>query len=141
MKTLHIATALTVVNLAILICLVARIQPVKADGPVPVLRGRKLEIIDDQGGVRASIQVVPAGPARNVDNQPVNDGKVYPEAVLFRLIRPDGRPSVKIETSEQGSGLDLSGGSGPGYIVISAKDAETSLTLTDKDGHRQIVKP
>jgi hypothetical protein len=61
--------------------------------------------------------------------------------VLFRLIRPDGRPSVKIETSEQGSTLDLGGGTDPGYIVISAKDAETSLTLTDKDGHRQIVKP
>jgi hypothetical protein len=141
MKILHIATALTVINLAILICLVARTEPVKADGPVPVLRGHKLEIVDDQGGVRASIQAVPAGPARNVDGQPINDGKVYPEAVLFRLIRPDGRPSVKIETSEQGSGLDLSGGSGPGYIVISAKDVETSLTLTDKDGHRQIVKP
>ena len=141
MKTLHIATALTVVNLAILICLVARTQPVKADGPVPVLRGHKLEIVDDQGKVRSSIQVVPAGPARNADGLPVNNGKVYPEAVLFRLIRPDGRPSVKIETSEQGSTLDLGGGTDPGYIVITAKDAETSLTLTDKDGHRKIVKP
>jgi len=141
MKTLHIATALSLVNLAILICLVARIQPVKADGPVPVLRGRKLEIVDDQGKVRASIQVVPAGPARNVEGQPIDNGKVYPESVLFRLIRPDGRPSVKIETSEQGSTLDLGGGSDPGYIVITAKDAETSLTLTDKDGHRKIVKP
>ena len=141
MKTLHIATALTLVNLTILICLVIRIQPVKADEPVPVLRGHKLEIVDDHGKVRASIQVVPAGPARNVEGLPINNGKVYPEAVLFRLIRPDGRPSVKIETSEQGSGLNLSGGSDPGYIVISAKDAETSLTLTDKDGHRQTVKP
>jgi hypothetical protein len=60
---------------------------------------------------------------------------------VFRLIRPDGRPSVKIETSEQGSGLDLSGGSGPGYIVVSAKDADTSLTLTDKEGPKQTMKP
>lgn len=141
MKTQLIATALTVVNLVILICLMTWTQPVKGDGPTPVLRGRKLEIVDDQGKVRASIQVVPAGPARNTQGLPIDKGKVYPAAVLFRLIRPDGRPSVKIETSEQGSGLDLSGGSGPGYIVISAKDSDTSLTLTDKDGHRQTMKP
>jgi hypothetical protein len=141
MKTTHIAAVLTLINLAILACILTRIQPVKADGPTPVLRGRKLEIVDDQGEVRASIQVVPAGPARNMQGLPIDNGKLYPEAVLFRLIRPDGRPSVKIETSEQGSGLDLSGGSGPGYIVISAKDSDTSLTLTDKDGHKQTMKP
>jgi hypothetical protein len=141
MKTQHVATALTVANLVILICLMTRIQPVNADSPSPVLRGHKLEIVDDDGKVRASIQVVPAGPARNAQVLPVNDGKVYPESVLFRLIRSDGRPSVKIETSQQGSGLDLSGGCGPGYIVMSAKDADTSLTLTDKDGHRRVMKP
>jgi hypothetical protein len=69
------------------------------------------------------------------------NGKVYPEAVLFRLIRPDGRPSVKIETSEQGSGLSLGGGTDPSYIVLNAKDAETSLALTNKDGRKQLVKP
>jgi hypothetical protein len=141
MKIQHLAAALSVINLAILVCLLARVQPVKADGPVPVLRGHKLEIVDDHGMVRASIQIVPPGPARDASGGPVHDGHMYPEAVLFRLIRPDGRPSVKIETSEEGSGLDLSGGSGPGYIVISSKDADTSLTLTDKNGRRQVLKP
>jgi len=98
-----------------------------------------LEIVDTHGKVRASLQVIPEGPAiRN--NKPV-PGKIYPEAVLFRLIRPDGRPSVKIETTELGSGLDLGGGIDPAYVVLNADGGETSLTLTNQDGHRQVLKP
>ena len=135
-------TVLTLLNLGILIFLVSnQIRPVQASGPADVLRGRKLEIVDDQGRVRSSIQVVPAGPARKADGSVVNDGKIYPEAVLFRLIRPDGRPSVKIETSQQGSALDLGGGIDPTYIVLSAEGGDPSLALTNKDGRRQLVKP
>ena len=60
---------------------------------------------------------------------------------MFRLIRPDGRPSVKIATTEEGSGLDLSGGIDPTYVVITAEGGETSLTLTNKDGRRQQIRP
>jgi hypothetical protein len=142
MNTQRIAAVLTLVNLGILTFLVTRIQPVEANSGVSVLRGRALEIVDDHGKVRASIQVVPAGPARRTDGSLIETNrKVYPEAVLLRLIRPDGRPSVKIETSEQGSGLDLGGGSDPSYIVLSAKGADTSLTLTDKNGRKQLIKP
>ncbi len=142
MRPGNIPTVLTLTNLGILLLLVTRIQPVQANGAPPVLRGRGLEIVDSQGRVRASIQIVPAGPARRADGSVTEiNGKIYPEAVLLRLIRPDGRPSVKIETSEQGSGLSLSGGSDPGYIVLSAKDADTSLALTDKHGRKQLIKP
>jgi hypothetical protein len=107
-----------------------------------VVRARGLEIVDAQGKLRASINVFPAGPARGPDGRPVDQsGKIYPETVVFRLIRPDGRPSVKIATSEQGSGIDLSGGIDPTYIVINADKGETSLTLTNQDNHRQVIKP
>jgi hypothetical protein len=61
------------------------------------------------------------------DGSVAKDGNVYPETVRFRLIRADGRPSVKITTSEQGSGLTLGGGIDPTYIVLSA-DAEIRLS-------------
>ena len=105
-----------------------------------MLRGGALEIVDTQGKVRASIHVEPAGPAIRADGSVAKDGKVYPETVLFRLIRPDGRPSVKISTSEQGSGLTLAEDD-PAYIVLSADGGETSLSLTNKDGRQQIIKP
>jgi hypothetical protein len=142
MKTQRLPIVLTLVNLGILISLLIQIRPVEANNAAPILRGRGLEIVDGQGKVRASIQVVPAGPARKADGSLLEaNGKIYPEAVLFRLIRPDGRPSVKIETSEQGSGLDLGGGSDPSYIVLKAEGSDTSISLTNKDGRQQVVKP
>jgi hypothetical protein len=142
MKTQRLLVVLTLVNFGILISLLIQIRPVEANNAAPILRGRGLEIVDGQGKVRASIQVVPAGPARKADGSLLEaNGKIYPEAVLFRLIRPDGRPSVKIETSEQGSGLDLGGGSDPSYIVLKAEGADTSISLTNKDGRQQVVKP
>jgi hypothetical protein len=142
MKNQRMLTVLTLFNAGVLIFLVLnQIRPVEASSPTSVLRGSGLEIVDAQGKVRASIQIVPPGPARGGDGSVVKDGKVYPEAVLFRLIRPDGRPSVKIETTEQGSGLDLGGGIDPTYIVLTASGGDASLTLTNKDGRRQLIKP
>ena len=142
MNTQRVSTLLTLINLGILIFLVTQVRPVEANGSVPVLRGRGLEIVDANGKVRASIQIVPAGPARRADGSlSESNGKIYPEAVLLRLIRPDGRPSVKIETSQKGSGLDLGGGTDPSYVVIKANDADTSLTLTSKEGRQQVIKP
>ncbi|HEV2484365.1 MAG TPA: hypothetical protein VGT08_02440 [Terracidiphilus sp.] len=134
--------ALTIVNFGILVFLLLRqVGTVQASSPAPLIRARGLEIVDEQGMVRASIQVVPAGPARKADGSVVQDGKTYPETVLFRLIRPDGRPSVKISTSEQGSGLSLGGGIDPTYIVLSADGGTSSLSLTNKEGRQQLVNP
>jgi hypothetical protein len=65
MKNQRIFAALTLVNLGILIFLLLNyIRPVEASTPATVLRGRGLEIIDAQGKVRASIQLVLACPGR-----------------------------------------------------------------------------
>jgi hypothetical protein len=48
---------------------------------------------------------------------------------------------VKITTSQQGSGIDLGGGMDPAYIVLNADGGETSITLTNKDGKKQLIKP
>jgi len=119
-----------------------QVTKVQADSPEQVLRARALEIVDAQGKLRASLQVIPEGPSRRADGSLVEqNGKVYPEAVVFRLIRPDGRPSVKIATTQQGSAIDLGGGIDPTYLVISADGGDTSLTLTNKDGRSQVIKP
>jgi hypothetical protein len=139
----RVSIALTVLNLGILgFILSQRAGSVFADSPPTVLRGQALEIVDSKGRLRASIQVLPEGPARRADGSLAEQtGKIYPEAVVLRLIRPDGRPSVKIATTQQGSGIDLSGGTDPAYMVLNADGGNTSLTLTNKDGKRQLIEP
>jgi len=143
MKNTHALTALSLLNLGILIFSVSHhTASVQASGSEQVVRGRALEIVDAQGRVRASISINPEGPARKADGSPTEWGdKIFPEAVVFRLIRPDGRPSVKIATTEQGSGLDLGGGIDPTYIVATSEGGEASITVTNKDGRHQVIKP
>ena len=143
MKDQRVVIALTLANLGIMIfMLFHQIRPVEASASAAVLRARGLEIVDEQGRVRASITIQPQGPARAANGKVVaNDDKIYPETVLLRLIRPDGRPTVKIATSQEGSGVSLGGGVDPAYIVLGAQGGDPSLALTDKDGRRQLIKP
>lgn len=136
-------TALTLLNLGLLAFnLSQRAAPVSAETAPAILRGRGLEIVDSAGKLRASISVIPAGSARRTDGSlSEQSGKIYPESVVFRLIRPDGRPSVKIATSQQGSGIDLSGGVDPTYLVLNADGGDTSITLINKDGKPHRLDP
>src|SRR5215467_14460554 len=91
---------LTALNLAVLVLGIAQqLRPAFAQSDVQVLRGRGLEIVDDQGRVRASITVLPAGKSTS--------GDPHSETVLLRLITERGRPTVKIGSSEPGSGLSF----------------------------------
>jgi len=138
MKTPRVAVpqgllnGLTFVNLAILMLLLAHTALPDAHGADPVLRGRALEIVDDQGRVRASIKIQPGGTA---------NGQPYPETVILRLIDPNGRPSVKIASSEQGAGLSLVGEGDSTYVVLKAEEGTTSLKLIDKPGQERLIKP
>src|SRR5262249_12104952 len=118
--------------------LLAQIRSVEAQGTAPVLRGRVLEIVDDQGRLRANIKLQPAD-----ENAKMANGKAYPETVIFRLINRNGQPIVKLGTSEQGSGLALMGESGSTqtYVVLKAEGTESSIKLTNKDGPQKTIKP
>jgi hypothetical protein len=126
---------LTVINLGILLITVTGMRPAVAEGIAPVLRGRSLEIVDDQGRVRASLSVMPAGTAAHGDR--------YPETVLFRLITERGRPSVKIGASEEGAGLGLVGPTGTKdtYVILESKGTASWLKLRNETGAEQVVKP
>jgi hypothetical protein len=132
MKLSRFLVVLTTVNLAILLVTLLQLRP-KIDEVAPVLRGRALQIVDEQGHVRASIPVLPAQAQAN--------GETYPETVLLRLITERGRPSVKISASEEMSGATLVGPSGTSntYTTLQARRTASSLKLKDEDGGETLV--
>jgi hypothetical protein len=136
MKVQRVAIVLTVINLLLFVFALAQFSPTVAQGVAPVLRGRALQIVDDEGRIRASISVLPAGPS-----VPVPDGRTYPETVILRLIDPNGHPTVKLSASVQGSGIFLGGDSDLTYVVLKAEGAESSLNLLSKGGHQRIITP
>jgi len=136
MKNQRALIALTIANLALMLfMLTQQIRPAFAEGPVPVLRGSGLEIVDGRGRVRASITVLPGS------NSP--SGEVYPETVLLRLITERGRPSVKISTSEEASGLTVAGPTNTNdtYVILQSKGEVSSLKLRSENGREQVLKP
>jgi hypothetical protein len=147
MKIQRLLIAATVINLGLTMFLLAQIRRVNAGGvdtrggvaasPAPVLRGSALEIVDDQGRVRASIKIHPADP-----NFKMPDGKTgYPETVMFRLIDPKGRPEVKLGASVEGAGLGLIGETDTTHALLQADGPDALLKLTNKAGKQQLIKP
>jgi hypothetical protein len=65
----------------------------------------------------------------------------YPETVLLRLIDSKGAPNVKIAATEDGAGISLGGESNPTHVQILARGTNTSLTLVNKDGRKQVIQP
>src|SRR4029450_7172872 len=128
MKMQWLLAVLTVVNLGALVVGTALTRPAAAETVAPVLRARSFQLVDDQGRVRASIEVMPASKQR--------DGSTYPETVLMRLITERGRPSVKISASEEASGVSLSGPTGTKdtYVILEAKETASTLRLRNEDG-------
>ena len=143
MKLHRLLVALTVFNLALLVFLLAHIEvrvlgfrffrTVEVNDTGSILRGRALEITDEAGRVRASIRLHPAST--------LPDGTTYPETVLLRLITSQGRPNVKIAATEDGSVLALGGEADPTHASIGARGTAASLTLVNKDGQQQSIKP
>jgi hypothetical protein len=137
MKNQRFAIALTLLNLALLVFLVVQNRKAEAQSVAPVLRGRELELVDDQGRVRASLKVYPADPKVKMP-----DGTTgYPETVMLRLYSSQGRPNVKIATTEDGSAMVLGGESNPTYVQVLSRGANPFVKLVNKDGRQQVIKP
>jgi len=128
--------ALVALNLALLALGVAQqLRPAFAQGELPVLRGRGLEIVDNQGRVRASISVLPPSRAAS--------GEEQSETVLLRLITERGRPTVKLGSSEPTSGLSFAGPTGTkdSYLILQTKGTTSSLKLRNENGREQVLAP
>jgi hypothetical protein len=137
MKTQPLQLILTVLNVALLVAtaLLTLSNSSKAEEVTPMLRGRGLQIVDGQGHVRASIQILPASTQKN--------GEHVAETVLLRLITEKGRPVVKIASSEESAGLALVGPTGTKntYVQLGVKGESSALTLKNEDGREKVVKP
>jgi len=138
MRMQKLAIALTVVNLALLLLLISQLRPTSAQEVSPVLRGRALEIVDDQGRVRASIGILPPAPAGRASG-----GEAIPETVILRLMNTHGRPAVKLATSDQGAGISLTGSfdSHETYVTLGSSGRTSQLKLRNEDGRQQLFKP
>ncbi len=135
MKTQRVLIALTVINFALLVFLLAQ-RPVQANTDSSVLRARGLEILDDKGRVRASIKLHPADVTFRMP-----DGSIgYPESVVLRLIDTNGRPGFKAGASVDGAGISVIG-EGTTYSTLASKGTETSLLMKTSGGREQLIKP
>ena len=114
----RVTIALTLFNVLLLAFGLAQLRPAVAQGVAPVVRARALEIVDEQGRVRAEIKVLPAQPGLKMP-----DGTMgYPETVQLRLISSNNSPHVKLATTEDGSGLVL--GSENGHTQLLSRGAD-----------------
>ena len=133
MKIQKIAVVLTIINLVLMSFLLGQLHPASAkqlNSPNPILRGSGLEIVDSTGKLRASISLQPAATV---------DGKMYPPAVVFRLINPNGSPAVKIAASSDGGGINLSD-EHQGYVQILARVNGSYMKIKNQDVER-LIKP
>jgi hypothetical protein len=131
MTTQRFLLVLTILNLALLALLLTQTR--LSIGPNglrlwtnidrSVLRGRALEIVDDEGRIRAAINLHPPDQATS-----------YPETMIFRLIDQNGRPSVKLSNSERGGLLALVSDAEGNYVQLSGRE----IAVT-KDGQRQAI--
>jgi hypothetical protein len=123
MKLLSIAGALTTVNLALLVGIMAQAGPTNAQTVEPILRARALELVDEQGRSRASIRIESGGEA------------------VFRLMDQKGTIRVKLGAGEDGSGLLLANDATEPGVHILAKSTGSSLKLRNKDGRERAITP
>jgi hypothetical protein len=133
MKNQRLLLALTLFNL-VLLCGLAldRAQPAFGHpSPLPVLRGRALEIVDDEGRLRATIGVLPSS---------VVDSKRYPETVLLRLIDPKSGPVVKIGAASNGGAIGLTDGADRG-VQVFAHDTGSFVRIVDRAGRERVIRP
>jgi hypothetical protein len=134
-KLQRLTIILTGFNLILLALGLAQLRPAVAQGVASVLRARALEIVDDQGRVRAEIKVLPAQPTLKMP-----DGTTgYPETVQLRLISSEGRPHVKLVTTEDGSGLVLGGEKG--HTQLLSRGTDPFIKIVTKDGRERTIKP
>jgi hypothetical protein len=138
MSSTRLLVALTAVNLALLAHNALSLGDARAEEAPAVLRGRGLEIVDEQGRLRAQLKVEPANPEYR---WPDGRRAGYPETVIFRLITADGKPRVKLTTSDEGSGLMLLGASDETQSVLGASGSKTSLRLRNDASTERVLTP
>ena len=127
MKIQRWAIALSILNFVMLLIalffFLSPSQPAEAKGMAPALRARSLELVAEDGTVRARINIE-------------DDG-----AVVFRMTDEEGNIRMKLGASEDGSGLVLLNNSTEPGVHLLANSTGTTVTLTTKDGQQEVIAP
>ena len=129
MKMQRFATALTLINLVLLL-LIARAGNTATQEVTQTLRGHALELVDDRGQIRSRLNVESSG------------------EVVLRLLDQNGTIRVKLGAGEDGSGLLLADEeTEPGVHIIarrsgtSERPTTTSITLRGAEGQERVIRP
>lgn len=123
MKMNRLAAALTIINLLILILGFALSGAQATQTTQQTLRANVIELVDDNGQVRAQFNVEASG------------------EVVFRLRDAKGNIRVKLGASEEGAGFVLLDDQTEPRVHMLAKQNGPSLTLTGKEGARRVLVP
>ena len=122
MKTQISIIGLIALNVVLLVCMAAQPKSDGQQGVQSIVRARAIELVDDKGRVRASLNVATNGEA------------------VFRLRDADETIRVKLGASEEGSALLLLDDStNPGLHVLARHG--TIMTLANPDGRKRVVEP
>jgi hypothetical protein len=122
MKFQRLAIALSVFNLLLLMFLAAQDHSSAQQGIPEVLRARAIEVVDENGKVRAQLNIEKTGEA------------------VFRLRDQKGTIRTKIGAGEGGSGLSLMDDRTDATVQIRANQDGGGITLFSRDGQRHDVK-
>jgi hypothetical protein len=136
MTSHRFAVTLTALNFVLLLGVTAQGRVAEAKSPLGVLRGRALELVDDQGRVRAELKILPADPTVKMP-----DGTFgVPETVQLRLIDSKGSPHVKLGSLEDGAGLVL-GGESQSYTQLLSRGGRPFVKIVDASGKEHVIRP
>lgn len=122
MKFQRVAIVLSVFNILLLVFLLAQAPSSAQPAVSPVLRARAIEMVDENGKVRAQLNVEPTGEA------------------AFRLRDAKGTIRAKFSGGEDGAGLSLMDDRTEATVQIRANKDGGGITLFSRDGQKREVK-
>lgn len=122
MKYQRVAVVFSVLNLMILIFLLAQNPSDAQQSITPAIRTRAFELVDENGKIRAQINVEKTG------------------EVVFRLRDEKGVIRSKYSANEKGSGLSLMNDRTDATVQIRANQSGTEMILFDREGNKKEIK-
>ena len=120
MKFQRAANVFSIINLLLLFFLLVQVPSTAQPSVTPLVRARAIELVDENGKVRAQFGVETTG------------------EVVFRMRDAKGTIRSKFSASEDGSGLSLMDNRTEATVQIRSNPA--SVLLIDKEGHERVVK-
>lgn len=122
MKYQRVAIVFSVLNLLLLIYLQAQIPSNAQQSITPVVRTRAFELVDENGKIRAQINVEKTG------------------EVVFRLRDEKGIIRSKYGANEDGSGLSLMNDRTDATVQIRANQSGSGMIVFDREGNKKEIK-